>query len=85
MTTEIQNRLAELRRLDSQAEEINVLRGLTRGILVIALRQKRKQACLSLRDMASNLSCSAPMLHHIENGRRWSSEIVERYVRWFHV
>ena len=81
--TEIDRRLADLARMEREVEEIHIMRGLTRGIVMVALRQKRKKVGLSLRDMAAKLDCSAPMLHDLETGRRWSTDIVERYAGYF--
>lgn len=79
---QIRERRKELQGLDAAIRDQETMRGLTRGNLMICLRRVRVAREWSLRDLAELLNCSAPMLHDMENGRRWSDDIVARYAMW---
>ncbi len=45
-----------------------------------ALRAERKAARFGLREVARELTISAPYLHDLEHGRRaWTQELIDRY------
>jgi hypothetical protein len=46
----------------------------------LVLRAERKRARFGLRDVARELTISAPYLHDLEHGRRaWTQELIDRY------
>jgi len=45
------------------------------------IRLARVAKDVSLRTLAMRARCSVGFLHDLENGRRWSDEIVERIVK----
>lgn len=79
---EIGRRQKELAAIADRIRDQEIIRGLTRGNLMICLRRIRNDRGWSLDDVAESVGCSKPMLHDLENGRRWSDDIVAKYVTW---
>ena len=49
-------------------------------VIGVALRAERKAARFGLREVARELTISAPYLHDLEHGRRaWTQELIDRY------
>ena len=60
----------EFKRIVTECTEERVITELNENMLGSRLRKIREDSGMSLREMARRLSCSAPYLSDVENGKR---------------